>query len=75
MNSILLHRDGELGVETAAHASVQLGDDRSCQRAYFPSQWTYELCYFWALGETLEALLTSDLSYGFPERLTENVIE
>ena len=33
----------------------------------YPNQRTYELCYFWALGGTLQALLTPDLSYGFPD--------
>ncbi len=33
----------------------------------YPNQWSYELCYFWALGGTLQALLTPDLSYGFPD--------
>ena len=28
----------------------------------YPNQWTYELCYFWALGGTLQALLTPDIS-------------
>jgi hypothetical integral membrane protein (TIGR02206 family) len=32
-----------------------------------PNQYTYELCYFWALGGTLQALLTPDLSYDFPD--------
>lgn len=32
-----------------------------------PNQRTYELCYFWALGGTLQALLTPDLPYGFPD--------
>ncbi len=28
----------------------------------YPNQLTYELCYFWALGGTLQALMTSDVS-------------
>ncbi len=32
-----------------------------------PGQRTYELAYFWALGGTLQALLTPDLRYGFPD--------
>lgn len=32
-----------------------------------PNQRTYELAYFWALGGTLQALLTPDLRYGFPD--------
>ncbi|HEY4124396.1 MAG TPA: TIGR02206 family membrane protein [Rhizomicrobium sp.] len=32
-----------------------------------PGQRTYELAYFWALGGTLQALLTPDLRYDFPD--------
>jgi hypothetical integral membrane protein (TIGR02206 family) len=32
-----------------------------------PAQRTYELTYFWALSGTLQALLTPDLYYGFPD--------
>lgn len=32
-----------------------------------PNQWTYELAYFWALGGTLQALLTPDLPVDFPD--------
>lgn len=32
-----------------------------------PNLRTYELAYFWALGGTLQALLTPDLRYGFPD--------
>jgi len=32
-----------------------------------PRQRSYELAYFWALGGTLQALLTPDLHYGFPD--------
>lgn len=32
-----------------------------------PRQRTYELAYFWAMGGTLQALLTPDLRYGFPD--------
>jgi hypothetical integral membrane protein (TIGR02206 family) len=32
-----------------------------------PNQRSYELAYFWALGGTLQALLTPDLRYGFPD--------
>ena len=32
-----------------------------------PNQRTYELAYFWVLGGTLQALLTPDLRYGFPQ--------
>lgn len=30
-------------------------------------QWSYELSYFWGLAGTLQAVLTPDLRYGFPE--------
>jgi hypothetical integral membrane protein (TIGR02206 family) len=32
-----------------------------------PNQRTYELAYFWAMGGTLQALLTPDLHYAFPD--------
>ncbi|HEY3779268.1 MAG TPA: TIGR02206 family membrane protein [Rhizomicrobium sp.] len=32
-----------------------------------PTQQSYELTYFWALSGTLQALLTPDLYYGFPD--------
>jgi len=32
-----------------------------------PGQRSYELAYFWAMGGTLQALLTPDLRYGFPD--------
>ena len=32
-----------------------------------PHRQSYELAYFWALGGTLQALLTPDLAYGFPD--------
>jgi hypothetical integral membrane protein (TIGR02206 family) len=32
-----------------------------------PNQKSYELAYFWSLGGTLQALLTPDLRYGFPD--------
>jgi hypothetical integral membrane protein (TIGR02206 family) len=32
-----------------------------------PNQRSYELAYFWALGGTLQALMTPDLQYGFPD--------
>lgn len=32
-----------------------------------PQQRSYELAYFWALSGTLQALVTPDLSYGFPD--------
>jgi len=65
---ILLYRDGELTVE----ASIPM---HLCNWAAIaamitlicPNQLTYELCYFWALAGTLQALLTPDLSYEFPD--------
>jgi hypothetical integral membrane protein (TIGR02206 family) len=33
----------------------------------YPNRWTYELSYFWGLGGTLQAMLTPDLSHGFPD--------
>jgi hypothetical integral membrane protein (TIGR02206 family) len=32
-----------------------------------PNQYTYELAYFWALGGTLQGMLTPDLAYDFPD--------
>ena len=32
-----------------------------------PNQQSYELTWFWSLSGTLQALLTPDLSYGFPD--------
>lgn len=32
-----------------------------------PSQRSYELAYFWAMGGTLQALITPDLAYDFPD--------
>lgn len=68
MKFILLHRDGELGVETAAPMHLcNWAMIAAVSALIIPNQWTYELCYFCALGGTLEALLTPDLSYGFPD--------
>ena len=33
----------------------------------FPNQWSYELAYFWALGGTLQALITPALALDFPD--------
>ncbi len=63
-----LFRDGELTIESAA--PMHLCDWAAIAAVItliFPNQWTYELCYFWALGGTLQALLTPDLSYEFPD--------
>ena len=32
-----------------------------------PNQWSYELAWFWSLSGTLQALLTPDLAYDFPD--------
>jgi hypothetical integral membrane protein (TIGR02206 family) len=65
---VFLARDGEL---TIANAAPMYLCDWAAVTAVItlihPNQWTYELCYFWALGGTLQALLTPDLSYGFPD--------
>jgi hypothetical integral membrane protein (TIGR02206 family) len=63
-----LRRDGQLTVATAA--PMQLWDwavITGVITLVYPNQWTYELCYFWALGATLQALMTPDLSNGFPD--------
>ncbi len=65
---VLLRRNGELTIETAA--PMHLCDWAAATAIITlicPNQYTYELCYFWALGGTLQALLTPDLSYGFPD--------
>lgn len=64
---VLLSRAGELTIESLVPMYL-------CDWAAFaavitlvwPNQWTYELCYFWSLGGTLQALITPDLRYGFP---------
>lgn len=65
---VLAGRTGELSVE--AVVPMHLCDWAAIVTAVtliHPNQWTYELGYFWALGGTLQALLTPDLSYGFPD--------
>jgi hypothetical integral membrane protein (TIGR02206 family) len=65
---ILLRRNGELTIETTV--PMHLCDWAAIMAVItliYPNQWTYELCYFWVLGGTLQALLTPDLSYGFPD--------
>jgi hypothetical integral membrane protein (TIGR02206 family) len=65
---VLLRCSGELMIETSA--PMHLCDWAAIMAVItliYPNQWTYELCYFWALGGTLQALLTPDLSYGFPD--------
>jgi hypothetical integral membrane protein (TIGR02206 family) len=66
---ILLSHNGELTIETGV--PMHLCDWAAILTAVtliYPNQWTYELSYFWALGGTLQALLTPDLSYGFPDQ-------
>ncbi len=65
---VLLARDGELTIANAA--PLYLCDWAAILAVItliYPNQFTYELCYFWALAGTLQALLTPDLSYGFPD--------
>lgn len=65
---VLLRRDGELTLENAA--PMHLCDWAAIAAVLtllYPNQWTYELCYFWALAGTLQALVTPDLSHGFPD--------
>lgn len=64
----LLHRDGELTIESGA--PMHLCDWASIAAVItlaYPNQRTYELCYFWAMSGTLQALVTPDLLYGFPD--------
>lgn len=65
---ILLSRSGELTVESGL--PMYLCDWAAIVTIVtllYPNQWTYELSYFWALCATLQALLTPDLAYGFPD--------
>jgi len=65
---LLLHREGELTIESVA--PMHLCDWASIAAVItlaYPNQWAYELCYFWAMGGTLQALVTPDLAYGFPD--------
>ncbi len=64
----LLRRHGALAIETIA--PMHLCDWAAITAVItlvHPNQRTYELCYFWALGGTLQALITPDLPYGFPD--------
>lgn len=64
----LLQNDGLLSVETAL--PMHLCDWAAIMVVYtliHPTQATYDLSYFWGLGGSLQALLTPDLSYGFPD--------
>jgi len=63
----VLSRDGELTIESLM--PMHLCDWAAVTAVItliYPNQWTYELSYFWALGGTLQALLTPDLRHGFP---------
>ena len=65
---VFLARDGELTIANAA--PMYLCDWAAVATVitlFYPNQWTYELGYFWALAGTLQALLTPDLSYEFPD--------
>ncbi len=65
---VLLYRENQLSIETAA--PMHLCDWAAAAALItlvYPNQRTYELCYFWALAGTLQALLTPDLSYEFPD--------
>jgi hypothetical integral membrane protein (TIGR02206 family) len=65
---ILLQRDGELTVKTAAPMHLcSWAVVTAVITLIYPNQLTYELCYFWALGGTLQALMTPDVSYAFPD--------
>ncbi len=64
----ILFRDGEFGLETVLPMHL-------CDWALVvaivtlvcPNQATFELCYFWALGGTAQAVLTPDVSSQFPD--------
>ena len=63
----LLSREGEFTI--ASLVPMHLCDWAAITAVItliYPNQWTYELCYFWALGGTFQALLTPDLREGFP---------
>ena len=65
---ILWRRSGELTLESVV--PMHLCDWAALMVVItfvYPNQWTFELCYFWSLGGTLQALLTHDLPYGFPD--------
>lgn len=65
---IVLSSDGELTIESVL--PMHLCDWAAIMAVItliHPNQRTYELCYFWGLGGTLQALLTPDLLYGFPD--------
>jgi hypothetical integral membrane protein (TIGR02206 family) len=64
---VLLSRNGDLTIDSVV--PMYLCDWAAITAVItlvWPNQWTYELCYFWSLGGSLQALLTPDLRYGFP---------
>ncbi len=64
----LLARDGDLTIATAAPMYLcDWAAAAAIVTLIHPNQPTYELCYFWALAGTSQALLTPDLSYQFPD--------
>jgi hypothetical integral membrane protein (TIGR02206 family) len=68
LSLVLLARDGELTI--AAAAPMYLCDWAAVVAIVtliYPNPSTYELCYFWVLAGTSQALLTPDLSYEFPD--------
>jgi hypothetical integral membrane protein (TIGR02206 family) len=68
LNFILLHRDGELTIERAVPMHLcNWAAIATLITLVYPNQWSYELSYFWAMGGTLQALLTPDLSHEFPD--------
>lgn len=65
---ILLGRAGELTINNAAPLNFcDWVAILTVVTLIYPNRGTYELCYFWSLGGTLQALLTPDLAYGFPD--------
>ena len=61
---IVLHRDGQITIESVL--PMHLCDWAAIMvliTFIHPNQWTYELCYFWGLGGTLQALVTPDLPH------------
>lgn len=65
---VLLHRDHALAMTTAAPMHLcDWAAVAAMVALLVQNQVAYELCYFWALGGTLQALLTPDLSYDFPD--------
>jgi hypothetical integral membrane protein (TIGR02206 family) len=64
---VLLSRAGELAIDSVV--PMHLCDWAAIAAVItlvWPNQWTYELCYFWSLAGTLQALITPDIRFGFP---------